>query len=215
MILDAFLLFNKVTIQYVYDKVLSRERITYQAGMYMDQAFSTFASTSVYKDPLSLLRRVHIVDDVGAVVISGNFPDNWIKSSDVETLINLVQNKSKCACLLDPLSSFIPFDSVAEVGGYAIQWIKAFKEKRNYSFSLYTCPKVNTSEADSLIRWWYSMIHPKDKISGLLLLDPYRNDNNFDLFYECLDTSKTLEQNTLSLNKRIGLLITVYGSANK
>jgi hypothetical protein len=56
--------------------------------------------------------------------------------------------------LVDPISSYIPFDSVAEVGGYAIQWIKAFKRKKKYSFSQYTCPKVNIKEADSLIRWW-------------------------------------------------------------
>jgi len=145
---------NKVTIQYVYDKVLYGEKITYQAGMLIDQFFSTFASANNYMDPLSLLRRVVMVDDIGPVTISGNFSDNWIKSSDVETLIPLVKNKSKCVCLLDPISSHIPLDSIAEVGGYAIQWIKAFKENRNYSFRLYTCPKVNTAEADSLIKWW-------------------------------------------------------------
>jgi hypothetical protein len=153
MIFDASL-FNQVTIQYVYDDVVCRERISYQAGMYLDQLFSTFASTNEYKDPLSLLKRVHIVDDIGAVTISGNFPDNWIKRSDVETLITLVKNKSKCVCLLDPISSYVPFDSLAEVGGYAIQWIKASKENRNYSFQLYTCPKVDTAEADSLIKWY-------------------------------------------------------------
>ncbi|HWY34891.1 MAG TPA: hypothetical protein VNX68_09605, partial [Nitrosopumilaceae archaeon] len=54
----------------------------------------------------------------------------------------------------ESVSSYVPFDSLAEVGGYAIQWIKAFKEKKNFSFSLYTCPKVNIKEADSLIMWW-------------------------------------------------------------
>jgi hypothetical protein len=59
-------------------------------------------------------------------------------------------------------------------------------------------------------------VHPKDKMSGLLLLDPYRNDTNFDLFYECnLDTSKTLEQNIASLHKGIGVRISVYSSTNQ
>jgi len=59
-------------------------------------------------------------------------------------------------------------------------------------------------------------VHPKDKMSGLLLMDPYRNDTNFDLFYEYkLDPSKTLEQNIVSLQKGIGVHISIFSSTNQ
>src|SRR5450755_545290 len=59
-------------------------------------------------------------------------------------------------------------------------------------------------------------VHQKDKISGILLLDPHRNDTNFDLFYECrLDTSKTLDQNIVSLHKGVGVHISIYSSSNQ
>ena len=66
----------------------------------------------------------------------------------------LVKSKDKCNCFVSPLSSTIPFSDSADLGGYAIEFIKSFKENRKVDFGLYSCPKTNDTVADKLIQWW-------------------------------------------------------------
>jgi len=141
-------------IVYKFGEKEYKERLTYQAGMYLDQISNSFL-TGYNIDPLSFINTV-ILDKKNELIVtaSGTFPDNWIKDTDVDSLIKLVKSKEKCPCLVSPLSSFLPFDSVSQVGGYAILMVKAYKEGKNFGFGLYICPKENDKEADSLIRWY-------------------------------------------------------------
>ncbi|CAN5544684.1 hypothetical protein BH10BAC2_BH10BAC2_37860 [soil metagenome] len=85
-----------------------------------------------------------------------DFPDFWVNANDIDTLITLVESKQKCYCFLNPLSSHIPFGDSADLGGYVIRIIKAYKENRRLSFGLYSCPKTNEKDAEELIKWWAS-----------------------------------------------------------
>jgi hypothetical protein len=107
--------------------------------------------------PLSFLETMKIkgkrVSNLTVVTMEDSFPRNWLTRKDIDTLIKLVNSKEKCNCFLNPLSSYIPNDS-ANLGGYAIRLIEAYKEKRKITFGLHACPKVDKSVADKLIQWW-------------------------------------------------------------
>ncbi len=78
---------------------------------------------------------------INVVSISDEFPENWLKTADIDTLVALVKSKEKCYCIINPLSSYIPSDS-ADIGGYTIELIRAFQQKTKVTFGLYSCPKL-------------------------------------------------------------------------
>ncbi len=55
---------------------------------------------------------------------------------------------------LNPLSSALPRGELAEKGGYAGIFLKAFKEKQKVDLGLYSCPKVDEKLNAELIKWW-------------------------------------------------------------
>ena len=85
--------------------------------------------------------------------MTDEFEENWVKRTDIDSLLKLTKSKLKCDCFLNPLSSYIPSDS-ADLGGYAIALIKSYKDKKRMSFGLYSCPKTSDKEAEELITWW-------------------------------------------------------------
>ena len=109
-------------------------------------------SASEYS-PVSFIEELKKENELNVTTIESDFPKNWVKSEDLDSLISLVESKEKCNCYLNPLSSNIPRDS-AEVGGFAVEFIKAFKENRKLDLGLYNCPKVNEKEAEELKSWW-------------------------------------------------------------
>jgi len=91
---------------------------------------------------------------LGVSTVVDSFPSTWVKKADVDTLIKLIYSKEKCDCFLSPLSSNIPIGDSADVGGYAIRLIESYRQRKNLSFGLYSCPKTNKADADRLIKWW-------------------------------------------------------------
>ena len=106
----------------------------------------------------AFLERVEIdnqnKDSLMFMTMTDDFPKNWIKASQIDTLINLVNSKQRCLCFVNPLSSYIPFEDSADLGGYAIELIKAYKNRKTVSFGLNSCPKTNERDAQTLIEWW-------------------------------------------------------------
>jgi hypothetical protein len=90
------------------------------------------------------------------ISIVDDFPENWITKKDIDSLIVFIKSKDKCYCFVDPLSSFIPND-YSELGGYIIEMINSYKRKETLSFGLYSCPKLDETNADELIEWWNSV----------------------------------------------------------
>ncbi len=97
--------------------------------------------------------RDHTAREFYGLIIENNFPENWIKPSDIDSLIPLVNSRQKCNCIVNPKSSIMEKDS-AELGGYAIAFIDAFRENRKFEFGLNFCPKTNERKSDELIKWW-------------------------------------------------------------
>ncbi len=87
------------------------------------------------------------------VTMADTFAENWPRKSDVDSLMKLIRSKRKCACFVNPYSSYIPHDS-ADVGGYAIRLVKAYRRKQKVHFGLYACPKTNQQEVATLTDWW-------------------------------------------------------------
>jgi hypothetical protein len=103
--------------------------------------------------PFSFISELKKKNSINVSTIENDFSKNWIKKQHLDSLISLIESKEKCNCYVNPLSSYIPNDS-AEVGGFAIEFVKAFKENRNVDLGLYSCPKVNLKEAKELKNWW-------------------------------------------------------------
>ena len=82
-----------------------------------------------------------------------DFPKDWVKIGDIDSLVSIIDSKEKCNCYFNPFSSYIPKDS-AQVSGFAIEFIKAFKENKKVDLGLYNCPKVDEKEAEELKVWW-------------------------------------------------------------
>lgn len=108
--------------------------------------------------PLDFIETMKIkstqINNINVVTMADSFPNNWLTKKDVDTLINLINSKEKCNCFSNPLSSYIPTNDSAEIGGYAIWLIKSYKEKKKISFGLNACPKTDVVEADKLMKWW-------------------------------------------------------------
>jgi len=96
----------------------------------------------------------HHKADFNILIMTNDFLDTWVKASNIDTLIKLVKSKEKCSCFVSPLSFTIPFKDSADLGEYAIAFIKAYKQKEKVNFGLYACPKTNDKDAEELIKWW-------------------------------------------------------------
>lgn len=103
--------------------------------------------------PFSFLEIMKKGNNLGAVTMENDFPTNWVGKEDVASLIRLIDSKKKCSCFVNPLSSRIPSGD-ANVGGYAIAFLTAYKEGRKVDFGLYACPETYKQEVDALLVWW-------------------------------------------------------------
>lgn len=87
------------------------------------------------------------------VVFSGDFPKNFIKKQDIEYLIDKVNSKQKCCGYMNIFSSYISSDN-AEVGGFAILFLKSYIEKKQLNFGLNSNPKVDEKEIEVIQNWY-------------------------------------------------------------
>jgi hypothetical protein len=109
-------------------------------------------SASEYS-PIGFIKELKKENNFNVFSTEDDLSKNWIKRTDLDSLISLVDSNESCSCYLNPLSSYIPKDS-AEVGGFAIEFLKAFKENRKVNLGSYCCPKVDKKEAVELKDWF-------------------------------------------------------------
>ncbi|MCO5250867.1 MAG: hypothetical protein M9949_05525 [Candidatus Kapabacteria bacterium] len=111
-----------------------------------------------YYTPLSLIQHLMIEEnrtkEVNVTTIMDEFPDDWVTKSDIETLMTMVESTQKCDCLVNPLSSNIPTEEDADVGGYAIKFLNAFRNQEKVSIGYYICPKTSPEEVEEIRNWW-------------------------------------------------------------
>ena len=87
------------------------------------------------------------------LVFSGDFPQNWVKKEDIVYLIHIIDSKQKCCGYMNVFSSHINLD-YAEVGGFAILFIKSYKENKQLNFGLNSNPKVDEKEIEIILNWY-------------------------------------------------------------
>ena len=87
------------------------------------------------------------------IVFGDDFPENWVKKQDVEYLIRNLNSKQKCCGYMNVFSSYISSDS-AEVGGFAILFIKSYIEKKTLNLGLNSNPKVDEKEVENIMKWY-------------------------------------------------------------
>jgi len=109
--------------------------------------------------PLSFIKALTIANEVerhsiNVTTMADSFPNDWVKASDLDSLMALIGSTTKCNCFLNPLSSYIPTNENADIGGYAIIFINSFRQKTRISLGLYKCPKTDKESVDEILEWW-------------------------------------------------------------
>lgn len=87
------------------------------------------------------------------VTFSGDFEENWVKKNDLEYLISKINSKQKCCGYMNIFSSFISAEN-AEVGGFALIFLKSFKEKSVINLGLNSNPKYEKTDSENIITWY-------------------------------------------------------------
>lgn len=102
--------------------------------------------------PISFLNAV--VNGKFPITMIDEFPIDWVKESDIDTLMTLINSTRKCSCFLNPYSSYIPINDNADIGGYAIIFINSFRQKHKINLGLYSCPKTDKKSVEEITKWW-------------------------------------------------------------
>ena len=87
------------------------------------------------------------------VTFIGDFEENWVKKNDLEYLISKINSKKKCCGYMNIFSSFISSEN-AEIGGFALIFLKSFKEKSTINLGLNSNPKFEKTESQKIIIWY-------------------------------------------------------------
>jgi hypothetical protein len=98
---------------------------------------------------------------INVVTMVDQFPIGWVKQYDIDTLVTLIKSTKKCCCFLNPLSSFLPRNQSAEIGGYAIIFINSFRQRTKIDLGLYSCPKTDKQSVEEITKWWTNYKQPR------------------------------------------------------
>ena len=86
------------------------------------------------------------------ITIEKEFPADWVKSPDVDTLLSLIESTDRCRCVLNPISSYIP-EEKANLGGYAILILNSYRNNKPLKFYLWACPTTNMKDVKEILIW--------------------------------------------------------------
>lgn len=87
------------------------------------------------------------------VTMNGEFAKDWVKSSDIEYLISIMDSKEKCCGYMNIFSSFIPSED-AEVGGFAIIFLNSYISNTKINLGLNSNPKVDSASIKKIETWY-------------------------------------------------------------
>lgn len=90
---------------------------------------------------------------LNSVTIAGDFPENWVKPTDVQYLISIMRSKEKCCGYMNIFSSFISSENV-EVGGFAIVFLNSYISKTKINMGLNCNPKVDNESIKKIEKWY-------------------------------------------------------------
>lgn len=90
---------------------------------------------------------------INSISMMGDFPENWVKSNDVEYLMSIMDSSEKCCGYMNSFSSFISNEN-GEVGGFAIIFLNSYISKTKINLGLNCNPKMD-QESVRKIETWY------------------------------------------------------------
>ncbi len=146
---------NKPTIT---DNSIDNNQITIHTDTLLQNSDTVQWLTPNDFTPISFLKAVINQNDkdtlIYVITMVDEFPVDWVKQSDIDTLVTLIASTKKCNCFLNPLSSYIPTNKNADIGGYAIIFINSFRHKSKINLGLYSCPKTDKNSVEEINKWW-------------------------------------------------------------
>ena len=78
----------------------------------------------------------------------------WIKDSDIDSLIILIDSKEPAYCLMKAISSYLPVNESSTVGGHVMNIIDAFRYQKEYPYVLTDCPKNDEQRKIDILNWY-------------------------------------------------------------
>lgn len=87
------------------------------------------------------------------VTLTGDFPKNWVKPTDVEYLISMMRSKEKCCAYMNTFSSTISNDH-GEVGGFAIIFLNSYISQTKINMGLNCNPKTDLASVKKIEKWY-------------------------------------------------------------
>lgn len=112
------------------------------------------------KSFINLLKERYNKTLINSVSMVGDFPDNWVKPSEVHYLMSIMHSKEKCCGYMNVFSSHISTED-AEVGGFAIVFLNSYISKTKINLGLNNYPKTN-KQSIKKIEDWYRNSSPKN-----------------------------------------------------
>ena len=79
----------------------------------------------------------------------------WIKDSDLDTLIKLIDSKDKANCVVQAISSSMPTNEESTLGGQIMNLIDAYRFKKEYPYFLTDCSKNDEKRKYEILKWWF------------------------------------------------------------
>lgn len=95
---------------------------------------------------------------VNTITMAGEFPNKWVKPKDVEYLISIMRSKQRCCSYMNVFSSYFP-DQKAEVGGFAIIFLKSYISNTKVNLGLTCSPNSDPKEIQKIENWYKNLNH--------------------------------------------------------
>lgn len=112
------------------------------------------------KSFIELFKERYNKTPINSISMMGDFPENWVKSNDVEYLMSIMNSREKCCGYMNVFSSFLSNEN-AEVGGFAIIFLNSYISKTKINLGLNCSPKTDEESVRKIETWYKNM---KDKI---------------------------------------------------
>ncbi|KQB39183.1 hypothetical protein [Flavobacterium aquidurense] len=111
------------------------------------------------KSFIKLFKERYNKTPINSMSMMGDFPENWVKSNNVEYLMSIMNSREKCCGYMNVFSSFISNEN-AEVGGFAIIFLNSYISKTKINLGLNCNPKTDEESVKKIENWYRNM---KDK----------------------------------------------------
>lgn len=92
-------------------------------------------------------------NEISVLLVRGTADSNWIKKSDVEFLMSLIDSKQDAKCIFNINASLVP-KGRSTIGDHAIRLIEVYKSKKEFPDEFLICPKYDRKKRKEIKKWW-------------------------------------------------------------